>query len=247
MRLYNTLSRQVEEFAPLDPPHVGMYTCGPTVYDYATIGNFRTYTTEDLLYRVLRVDGFEVKYIMNLTDVGHLTGDNLGDADIGEDRIEKAAKKEMKTAWEIAKFYIDAFVFDFKKMNLLSPATFPRATEHIVEQIELIKKIERRGFTYRTSDGIYFDTKAFEQKTGKTYGELSTLDEVKAGARIEFSEEKKNPRDFALWKFSPSGQKRDMEWEFIDEIILSDEEYEKLRLLSKKNPNIKITEVEDVD
>lgn len=210
--LTNSLTRKKEKFEAINPPSVGMYTCGPTVYDYATIGNFRTYTSADILLRVLKANGYKVKYIMNMTDVGHLTGDNLGDADTGEDRLEKAAKKERKTAWDIASFYIDAFKSDFKKLNLESPDNFVKATDHISEQIELIKKLEKKDLTYQTSDGIYFDTVKYEE-SGRKYGELSTLDKIKEGARVEANPEKKNPRDFALWKFSPKGEKRDMEWE----------------------------------
>lgn len=211
--LYNSLSRQKELFVPINPKEVKFYTCGPTVYDYATIGNFRTYTTADLLLRVLKFNGFNVKYVMNLTDVGHLTGDNLGDADLGEDRLEKAAKKERKTAWDIAKFYTGAFLKDFEKLNLTKPKFFVKATDYIEDQINLIKSLKKNGLTYKTSDGIYFDTLAFENNLGKKYGELSTLDQIKEGARVEVNNEKKSPRDFALWKFSPKGGKRDMEWD----------------------------------
>src|SRR6185503_20378990 len=121
LKLYNSLTREVEEFKSIQPNKVGMYTCGPTVYDFAHIGNFRTYTTADLLLRILKYNGYQVRYVMNLTDVGHLTGDNLGDADLGEDRMEKAAKKEGKTAWEIAEFYTDVFLKDFKSLNLEQP------------------------------------------------------------------------------------------------------------------------------
>lgn len=210
--LFNSLSRRKEKFVPINDGVVGMYTCGPTVYDYATIGNFRTYTSADILLRVLRYEGYQVKYIMNLTDVGHLTGDNLGDADLGEDRLEKAARKERKTAWDIAKFYTDAFLTDFEKLNLTKPEKFVKATDHIQEQIDLIRRLEDKNLTYRISDGIYFDTQKFEE-TGRKYGELSTLDKIKEGVRVEKNPEKKNPRDFALWKFSPTGEKRDMEWE----------------------------------
>lgn len=211
--LFNSLTRRKEKFEAVNPPNVGLYTCGPTVYDYATIGNFRTYTTGDILLRVLKYNGFKVKYIMNLTDVGHLTGDNLGDADIGEDRLVKAAKKERKTAWEIAEYYTQAFFKDFEKLNLTKPEKFVKATDHIQDQINLVKKLEEKGLTYKTSDGIYFDTVEYEKKTGRKYGVLSTLDQIKEGARVEVNPEKKNPRDFALWKFSPKGEKRDMEWE----------------------------------
>jgi cysteinyl-tRNA synthetase len=207
MRIYNSLTRKVEEFDAINPPHVGMYTCGPTVYDFAHIGNFRTYTTADLLIRVLTYNNFAVEYIMNLTDVGHLTGDNLGDADTGEDRMEKSAKKEDKSAWEIAEFYAEAFKEDYKELNLTTPEHFAKATDHITEQIDLIKRLEEKGYAYTTSDGVYYDTSMF-----KDYGKLSNLDQIKEGARVEVNPEKRNPRDFALWKFSPRGEKRQMEW-----------------------------------
>lgn len=210
--LTNSLTRKKEKFIPLTDGKVGIYSCGPTVYDYASIGNFRTYTSADILLRVFKYNGYKVKYIMNLTDVGHLTGDNLGDADIGEDRLVKAAKKERKTAWEIAEYYTQAFFKDFEKVNLEKPEKFVKATDHIDEQVDLVRRLEEKGLTYRTSDGIYFDTIAFEEKTGKKYGELSILDRIKEGARVEVNPEKRNPRDFALWKFSPKDEKRDMEW-----------------------------------
>ncbi|MEK7092502.1 MAG: class I tRNA ligase family protein, partial [Patescibacteria group bacterium] len=180
MKIYNTLSKTVEEFKPINPPHVGVYTCGPTVYDFAHIGNFRTYTTSDLLVRVLKYSGYEVKYIMNLTDVGHLTGDNQGDADTGEDRMEKSAKKEGKSAWDIAEFYTQAFLADYKRLNLTQPLLFTKATDHIQEQIDLIKRLEEKGFTYQITDGIYFDTAKFP-----SYGKLSNLDDIQKGARLE--------------------------------------------------------------
>lgn len=211
--LTNSLKRKKEKFVALAPPNVGYYTCGPTVYDYAHIGNFRTYITADVLLRTLEFNGYWVNYVMNLTDVGHLTGDNLGNADSGEDRMEKAAKREGKTAWDIAKFYADVFINDMNLLNLRAPNTMPKATEHIKEQIQLVQKLEAKKFTYKTSDGIYFDTKGFEQKTGKKYGELSTLDKIKEGARVEKNPEKKNARDFALWKFTPDTVRRQMEWE----------------------------------
>ena len=189
-----------------------MYTCGPTVYDYASIGNFRTYFTSDILYRLLKFQRFDVDYVMNLTDVGHLTGDNLGDADTGEDRVEKKAKTLGKTAWEISKHFSDIFIQDFEKLNLIKPKLFCKATDHIQEQINLVKTLEEKGFTYKILDGIYFDTKIYEKKTSNVYGELSNLDQIKEGARVKVNPEKKNPRDFALWKFSPKDVKRQMEW-----------------------------------
>ncbi len=212
MKIFNSLSRKIEEFSPANPSAVKMYTCGPTVYSYPTIGNWRTYLLSDLMFRALSLNGFKVDFVMNLTDVGHLTGDNLGDADTGEDRLEKAAAKEQKTAWEIAKFYGDNFIEGYKKLNLSEPMLFCKATEHIKEQIELVQKIEKSGFTYQISDGIYFDVADYE-KAGNTYGELSDLEEIKAGARVEFNQEKRDARDFALWKFSPKDSKREMEWE----------------------------------
>jgi cysteinyl-tRNA synthetase len=211
--LTNSLSRKKEKFEPLDPQNVGMYTCGPTVYQYAHIGNLRTYTVADILNRLLGYNSYLVRYVMNITDVGHLTGDNLGDADLGSDRMEESAKKEGKTAWDIAKFYTDAFLADMDRLNIRRPWMMPKATDHIQEQIALIKRIEEKGIAYKTSDGIYFDTVQYEKVTHNIYGELSTLDQIKAGARVEENPEKKDPRDFALWKFSEKPGDRQMEWE----------------------------------
>lgn len=207
LRLFNSLTKEIEEFKSIDPYTVRMYTCGPTVYSFATIGNFRTYTAADVLVRVLKRNGYKVEYLMNITDVGHLTGDNAGDADTGEDRMEKSAKREGRSAWEVAEFYTDAFISDYEALNLTKPEKFAKATDHIKEQIELVQKLERKGYTYETSDGIYFDTERFP-----SYGALSSLDQIKEGARVEINPEKRNPRDFALWKFSPEGEKRQMEW-----------------------------------
>ena len=219
LKLYNSLTKKVQEFKPIHPLQVGMYTCGPTVYQFAHIGNFRAYTTADLLVRVLQYNGYEVKFVMNITDVGHL----VSDADTGEDKLEKSAKKEGKNVWEVAEFYTDAFLKDYDALNLTKPTILCKATDHIKEQIDLIKRLEEKGFTYKTSDGIYFDTSKFP-----TYGQLSSLDQIKEGARVEINDEKKNPRDFALWKFSyqdgksrgeilkqvqdDSLEKRQMEW-----------------------------------
>ncbi len=205
LKLYNSLTREIEEFVPINSDIVGMYTCGPTVYNFASIGNFRTYFMADLLVRTLIYDGYDVKYIMNITDVGHLTGDNAGDADTGEDRMEKAASRENKTAWEVAQFYTEQFLEDFEALNLTSPEIFAKATDHIQEQIALVKRLENKGLTYQISDGIYFDTSKFPK-----YGEMSNLDEIKEGARVEVNPEKRNSRDFALWKFSyPDGVSMD--------------------------------------
>ena len=210
LNLYNSLTRKIEEFVPINPNLVTMYTCGPTVYGYVTVGNYRTYTFADFLYRVLQYQKYNVKYVMNLTDVGHLTGDNEGDADVGEDKLEKAAEKEGKSATEIADFYIEDFLKGFRALNLLKPHKFTRATEYISQQIDLVKTLEKKGYAYKITDGIYFDTSKF-----KDYGALSGLrpGEIKEGARVAINKEKKNPTDFALWKFSPENSTRWQEWD----------------------------------
>lgn len=200
----NTLTRQKEEFKPINLGKVGIYTCGPTVYWFAHIGNWRAYVFADLLRRALEHGGFEVRHIINITDVGHL----VGDGDEGEDKMLLAMRREGKTAFDIARFYEAAFLADSGKLNILTASVYPRATEHIAEQIELVKKLEERELTYKTSDGIYFNTAALPE-----YGRLSgqSAEEKQAGARVEIGE-KKNKTDFALWKFSPTGSKREMEW-----------------------------------
>lgn len=210
MKLYNSLSKKKEEFKPVNPEIVGMYLCGPTVYDFVTIGNFRTYFLGDITYRILSHNGYKVKYIMNLTDVGHLTGDNIGEADFGDDRLELAAAKEGKSAKDIANFYIADFLRNYEKLNLTKPEKFTRATEYIEEQIALIKELEQKGYTYLTSDGVYFDTSKFP-----SYGQLSgyTDENVLEGARVEPNPEKKSPTDFALWKLSPKTKLRWQEWD----------------------------------
>ena len=206
MKLYNTLARSVEEIAPLNTPEVTVYTCGPTVYDYPHVGNWFTYIREDILIRTLKASGLQPKWVMNITDVGHLTSD----ADEGEDKLEKSAKREGKTAWDIASFYTDYFVEGTKRLNMLQPDYLPKATEHIAEQIELIQKLEEKGFTYVITDGVYYDTSKFLK-----YADFARLDldEQQAGARVETNPEKRNQTDFALWKFSPTDHQRDMEWD----------------------------------
>ncbi len=203
LKLYNTLTRKKQVFKPLGK-EVMLYTCGLTVYDYGHIGNFRAFIFEDLLRRTLELNGFNVKHVQNFTDVGHL----VSDADAGDDKMEVGARREHKTAWQIAQFYIDAFLEDEKKLRIKQPTIRPRATDNIPEMIEFIEKLEEKGYTYATDDGVYFDTTKF-----KTYGRMAKLDlkGLKAGARVEMGQ-KKNPTDFALWKFS-KGAKRDMEWE----------------------------------
>ncbi len=204
IKLYNTLTRKKQTFKPILSGQVKMYTCGPTVYWFAHVGNFRSYIFSDLLKRVLKYNNLKVKHIINVTDVGHLTSDS----DEGEDKLEKAATKEGKTAKEISKFYLKSFKEDFEKLNLQEPELWPKATEHIKEQIEIIKSLEKKGYTYKTSDGIYFNTKKF-----KNYGKLSKkkIEGLEAGKRITLKE-KKNITDFALWKFSSPEDKRQQEW-----------------------------------
>ena len=204
LKLYNTLTRKKEIFKPMERGKVGIYSCGPTVYWYQHIGNLRSYISWDLLKRVLQFNKYKTKHVINVTDVGHLTSD----ADEGEDKIEKAAKKEGRTASEISNYYFKIFKQDFKKLNILEPDVWPKATEHIKEQIELIKILEKKSLTYGTSDGIYFNTSKL-----KDYGKLARLkvENLKVGCRIRLGE-KKNKTDFVLWKFSEQPGKRQQEW-----------------------------------
>ncbi|MFA5249594.1 MAG: cysteine--tRNA ligase [Candidatus Paceibacterota bacterium] len=207
LNLYNTLTRQKEEFKPIKPGEVGLYTCGPTVYWFAHIGNMRAYLFEEMLKRVLQYNGYKVKHVMNLTDVGHLTSDE----DTGEDKLEKGARRDNKTVWEVADFYAQAFKRDLNLLNFQNPDIWIKATDTVKEQIELIEKLEEKGFAYIIGDGVYFDTSKLP-----TYGKLwpNKKMDMKAGARVEMAEGKKNLTDFALWKFSPKeGPKRQMEWE----------------------------------
>ena len=206
LHLYNTAIRTKIEFSPVQLGKVGLYTCGPTVYNFAHIGNLRTYVFEDILKRVLIYNGYRVKHVMNITDVGHLTGDR----DMGEDKMEKGAQREGRTAWEIAEFYTQAFKSDIARLNILEPDIWVKATDTIDDQIALIKTLEEKGFTYQTSDGVYFDTSKF-----KDYARLSKQDieSLQEGARVEKNPEKRNPTDFALWKFSPKDVRRQMEWD----------------------------------
>ena len=205
LMLYDNYARERRRFEPLVAGAVGLYTCGPTVYDYQHIGNFRTFLFEDLLKRALEWNGYVVRHVMNITDVGHLTSD----ADTGEDKMEKGARRTGKTAWEIAQLYTDSFIADMALLNIEAPSVLCRATDHIPEQIAFIADIEKNGFTYRTSDGIYFNT-----SLQPDYGFLARLDKagLEAGKRVELGE-KKSITDFALWKFSAPGEHRQMEWE----------------------------------
>lgn len=206
LKIYNTLTKKKEIFESLTRGLAKIYTCGPTVYWFAHIGNLRTYIFEDILKRVLLYDGYKLKHVMNITDVGHLTSD----ADLGDDKMEKGAKKEGKSAWEIAEFYTQAFKRDLMRLNIKEPDVWVKATDTINDQIELIKILERKGFIYKINDGIYFNSskiKDYERLIG------SKEKQLKLRARIEVMGEKKNPTDFALWKFTPLGTKRQMEWD----------------------------------
>ncbi len=204
IKLYNTLSRKKENFKPLQAGKVGIYSCGPTVYWYQHIGNLRTYVSNDLIKRVFLYNGYKVKHVTNITDVGHLTSD----ADTGEDKMEKAASREGKKAEDVADYYFSVFRKDLQSLNILPPDLWPKATGHIKEMIELIKTLEKKGFTYKTSDGIYFDTSKL-----KDYGKLANLNvkKLQAGKRIGLGE-KKHTTDFALWKFSEAPGIRQQEW-----------------------------------
>ncbi len=209
MRIYNTATRTKEEFKPISKNEVGIYSCGPTVYSSPHIGNMYAYICWDILVRTLHCLGYKTDWVMNITDVGHLTSD----ADTGEDKMEKGSRLEGLSAKEIASKYELEFLENLKLLNINEPNKMPRATENIFEQIDLIKKIEANGFTYQTTDGIYFDTSKFAD-----YGKFANLnlEKIREGARVEINEEKKNPTDFALWKFSPKNEKqRQMEWESL--------------------------------
>jgi cysteinyl-tRNA synthetase len=196
----------MQKFVPIDDKKVGMYTCGPTVYQYAHIGNLRSYVFEDELRRALEYFGYEVRHVMNVTDVGHLTDD----ADEGEDKVIKSAREMGKTVWDIAEHFTDAFFTDVEKLNIEQPTVVCRATDHIDDMIEMIRRIEANGYTYEAGGNIYFDTSKFPN-----YGELALLDrqEQRAGARIEVDENKKHPRDFVLWFTKSKFENQAMIWD----------------------------------
>ena len=204
LTFYNTLTRKKEEFHSIDENRVRMYSCGPTVYSYAHIGNFRTYIFMDTLRRVLKYNGYELKHVMNITDVGHLESD----ADEGEDKMEKAARKEKKDPYEIANFYTEIFLKDMGKLNIDKPEIITKATENISQMIEYVKEIIKNGYAYETSKGIYFDISKLDK-----YPVLSNrkLDDQIAGSRVDVDPEKKNPYDFALWIKAP--ENHIMKWE----------------------------------
>jgi cysteinyl-tRNA synthetase len=195
LRLYNTLTRKKENFVPIDEKRVTMYSCGPTVYNFAHIGNLRTYVFTDLLRRVLKYDGFKLKGVMNITDVGHL----LSDGDEGEDKMETASRKQGKSPEEIAAFYTAAFLTDLKRLNIGLPEILAKATDHIGDMLEYVGVLVEKGYAYQTADAVYFDISKFPE-----YGKLSRLklDDQIAGARVKVNESKRNPADFALWKIA---------------------------------------------
>jgi cysteinyl-tRNA synthetase len=206
LRLFNTLDREIQNFEPLQPGKTGFYGCGPTVYNYAHIGNLRAYVTHDILTRTIRAGGGEVTHVMNITDVGHLSGDS----DSGEDKMVKSAAERGKSVLEIAEFYTEAFFRDLKRMNIIRPNVVCKATEHIADMIELIRRIEANGYTYSAGGNLYFDISRFPR-----YGELAMLrmDDLKAGARTEVDENKRNPGDFVLWFTKSKFENQAMIWD----------------------------------
>src|SRR3989344_8032349 len=209
LKLFNTLTRKKEEFKPIKPGHVGFYSCGPTVYNFAHIGNLRAYLFNDTLKRILLFNGLKVKHVMNYTDVGHMTSDE----DQGDDKMEKGAQREGKTVWEIAQFYTDAFFSDAARLNILRPEVVCRATDHIPEMIALIRQLEKKKHIYLSPDrNLYYDISTFRQ-----YGAMARLhlENLQAGKRIAVDRNKRNPQDFVLW-FSLAGSKfknHVMRWE----------------------------------
>ena len=209
MKLYNTMDRKVEEFVPIEEGKVGMYCCGPTVYNYAHIGNLRTYIFEDILHRTLEEAGYRVKHVMNITDVGHLTGDG----DDGEDKLGKRSRETGKSVWYIASFYTDAFFADEKALNIKRPNVVCKATDHIQDMIALIKRLEEKGHTYTAGGNVYFSIDTIDD-----YGKLAgqKQEDKLSGARIAVDGNKRNPQDFVLWftnsKFGEQAMMWDSPW-----------------------------------
>ncbi|MFZ2126381.1 MAG: cysteine--tRNA ligase [Candidatus Microsaccharimonas sp.] len=216
LQFHNQLTRTVDPFTPQVEGQVSLYTCGPTVYDYPHVGNWSGYIYWDVLVRTLQANGLKVDRVMNITDVGHLTGENEGDADRGEDKLEKGARREGKTAWEVAAFYTEDFMKGIERLGLIMPTHITKATDYIDQQLALVRTLKEKGFTYEIDDGIYFDTAKFP-----TYADFAGLDleAQRAGARVEYNPEKRNHSDFALWKFTPAGETRDMEWKTPDDLL----------------------------
>lgn len=207
MKLYNTSARKLQEFKPLGS-EVKIYTCGPTVYSEAHIGNLTAYIYWDLLVRALKADGYKVRRVLNLTDVGHL----VSDGDEGEDKLEKGAAREGRSVWDVAEAYIEKFRKDYQSLELVEPEVWARATDYIEDDMQAVDLMTERGFTYETSDGIYYDTAKFDR-----YADFAKLDlaGLQAGARVGFSEEKRNASDFAVWKFIKPGEKHAMRWDYL--------------------------------
>ncbi|MCL2869379.1 cysteine--tRNA ligase [Candidatus Saccharibacteria bacterium] len=205
MKLYNTPTKKVEEFKPIKSGQVLMYTCGPTVYSKQHLGNYTAFIYWDTLIRALMLGGYNVQRVLNITDVGHLTSD----ADTGEDKMQKGAKKEGKTAWQVAEEWGNDFLKNFNELNLTEPYKISKATDYIDEDLELIRTLKKKGYTYQIDDGIYYDTAKFPQ-----YAKFAHLDikALKAGARVEHNPQKRNISDFALWKFVQLGVAHDMQW-----------------------------------
>ena len=208
MKLFNTLGRKLETFKPFDPQNVKVYTCGPTVYSSPHIGNYAAYIYWDLLVRLLKFNGYTVHRVLNLTDVGHLSSD----ADEGEDKLEKGARTSGKTVWEVADYYAHEFLTGFHALNLVEPTKIAKATDYIAADIQVVDALTKKGYTYETSDGIYFDTSKFAKYAD--FAKLSLRD-LKAGARVALSSEKRNPSDFAVWKFIRPEEKHDMRWDYL--------------------------------
>lgn len=208
MKLFNTLGRKLETFKPFDPQNVKVYTCGPTVYSSPHIGNYAAYIYWDLLVRLLKFNGYTVHRVLNLTDVGHLSSD----ADEGEDKLEKGARTSGKTVWEVADYYTHEFLTGFHALNLVEPTKIAKATDYIAADIQVVDVLTKKGYTYETSDGIYFDTSKFAKYAD--FAKLSLRD-LKAGARVALSSEKHNPSDFAVWKFIRPEEKHDMRWDYL--------------------------------
>lgn len=206
MKLYNTLTKTVDSLDTITIGQVGVYTCGPTVYDFAHIGHWFNYVRMDTLIRALKAEGLSAEWVMNITDVGHL----VSDADDGEDKLEKGARREGKTAWEVAEFYTADFLECMTLLAITTPDHIVKATDHIAEQIALIETLYTKGYTYTIDDGVYFDTSKFESYAA--FAGLD-LDEQQAGGRVAINSQKRNQSDFALWKFSPAETSRDMEWD----------------------------------
>ncbi|MBR2795790.1 cysteine--tRNA ligase [Candidatus Saccharibacteria bacterium] len=207
LKIYNTASRRLEQFKPAGEV-VKIYTCGPTVYNFQHIGNYAAYIYWDLLIRTLKMDGYAVKRVLNFTDVGHL----VSDGDEGEDKLEKGAAREGKSVYEIAKFYGDDFLRNFRALNLIEPDVIAHATDYIEADKRAVDKMTEAGFTYETTDGVYFDTSKFER-----YADFAKLDleGLKAGARVGFNSEKHDASDFAVWKFIQPGEKHAMRWDYL--------------------------------